>query len=192
MFVFGALTIGAWTACTGDAEVTASPDLCETYCKEIRNKCTGGSLQYRTDDECLKACALLPTGTSNDVGQNTVGCRLRVARAASTLEQCVVAGPFGGNECGTRCLSFCAMVSAHCGDLPTPPYSSEATCIEECRFPFDPAEGEGPNQNPAGNDTINCRSHHLILALSDKTTHCPHTAPVSPVCLTRDAGTDAN
>ena len=211
---FGALlvaTSGAtvFAACVGDdpgpapigeADASASPeasspdgdgggDLCATYCAEIARACTGPNRQYRDDQECMRACALLPQGTEDDGARNSVGCRLRQARAATSLESCIVAGPFGGGTCGTRCEAFCDVVMGNCVELA--PFGSRSTCLEECpKFVFDPNEGEGPDQKSDGNDTINCRSHHAILALDDKVVHCPHTGTASPVCLIRDAGHD--
>jgi hypothetical protein len=183
---------------TADASTNADAggggDLCPTYCTEVAKSCTGANRQYRNAEECLRACALLPKGTEEDRELNTVGCRLRQARAASSLDTCIVAGPFGGGKCGSRCEAFCDVVVGNCAELGSAsPYNSKSTCLEECpRFVLDPAEGEGPDQVSAGNDSLNCRTHHSILALGDKVVHCPHTGVVSPVCLVRDAGHDGH
>lgn len=186
-FLVLAAGTGLVVACLGDDPV-ASGDLCATYCFEVAKSCTGANRQYRNDEECRRTCALLPAGTEADGERNTIGCRVRKARAATNLDSCVVAGPFGGGACGSRCEAFCDVVMGNCtGALA--PYGSKSTCLEECqRFAFDPAEGEGPDQVSAGNDTINCRSHHAILALDDKVTHCGHTTAVSPVCFDRASG----
>jgi hypothetical protein len=186
----------SFTACVGDSPPPAG-DMCERYCSTVAGACTGPNRQYRNDAECRAACAHLPEGTESDGALNTVGCRLRQARAAATTDQCNAAGPFGGGVCGSRCESFCTITARACGEElgPLQPYRSEATCLEQCSlFTFDPDEGEGPDQPFSGNDTVNCRSHHLILALQDAEGHCPHTAPASSVCRSAsptDAGSDA-
>jgi hypothetical protein len=184
------------TACVGDSPPPAG-ETCETYCSTIARSCTGPNRQYRDEKECLATCGKLPEGDESDGALNTVGCRLRQARAAATLEQCTAAGPFGGGLCGSRCEAFCAINARTCGEElgPLQPFRSEATCLEQCSlFTFDPDEGEGPSQDFSGNDTVNCRSFHLILAQQDAEGHCPHTAPASSVCRsaspTGDAGSD--
>lgn len=166
----------------------AGGNLCRTYCTEIAKTCAGANRQYRNDDECLKACAFLPQGTEADGAQNTVGCRLRQARAATNLQSCLAAGPYGGGTCGQRCDAFCDIVGGNCSDQGgSAPYNSRETCLEECpKFHFDPTGGEGPD-HPAGSNTQNCRMHHAILTLGDKVVHCPHTGVVSAVC-NLDAG----
>lgn len=158
---------------------------CSSYCTEIAKSCGGANVQYRNREECIKVCGLLDLGTEKDGDVNTIGCRLRKAKSAKTLGDCVAAGPFGGGVCGTRCAAFCTMIGKRCLDTASPPFEgSEATCNEQCpNFKFDEEEGEGPNQKAfTGKDTINCRSHHLILALSDPERHCPHADVVSTQC----------
>lgn len=177
-------------ACVGDEsqEPTSTTDanLCVSYCSEISKRCTGPSRQYRTDDECLAACGALPAGRTGDGQRNSVSCRLEQAKKAGSLSTCVEAGPFGGGVCGSRCEAFCAINAKNCTAERTDnkaPYGGEGDCIEECRaFAFDPAEGEGPDQAFDGGDTINCRSHHLILSLKDPVPHCSHTTVVSVRC----------
>jgi hypothetical protein len=155
---------------------------CETYCGLVQQKCATPNEQYRSTEECLSACRLLPLGFENDGDRNTIGCRKRIAETATTLEQCVKAGPYGGGTCGNRCTSFCTIVAKNCTGA-NAPYRTEQDCIEACAtFTFDPMEGEGPNQEFAGKNTLNCRSHHLILALGDPAGHCPHAGEISVVC----------
>jgi hypothetical protein len=133
----------------------------------------------------MKVCTNLELGTRNDGDVNSVGCRLRQMRAAATLDSCIAAGPFGGDVCGTRCSNFCRFVGKSCLAIAAPPYGgSEGTCIEACpSFRRDAALGDN-TEVPAfpGADTFNCRSHHLILALSEPEPHCSHADAVSPLC----------
>lgn len=172
-------------ACVSEDPGPSLPLSCSSYCTEIAKSCGGANVQYRNNEECMKTCALLDLGTEKDGDVNTIGCRLRKATSAKGLADCVAAGPFGGGVCGPRCAAFCTILGKNCLSTTTPPFEgSEGTCNERCpSFKFDQTEGEGPNQVAfPGKDTFNCRSHHLILALSDRTTHCPHTDVVSTQC----------
>lgn len=178
-----------WGGCTGDDPADPPPDICATYCIEMTKACTGANRQYRSEEECRSACALLPPGTPDDVGLNTVGCRLKQARAA----QCVAAGPYGGETCGSRCEAYCDIVEKNCIaklGAPNAPYASKSDCLESCGrdYTFDPAVGEGPDIPFLAGDNLNCREHHLILAISDPSGHCGHAGPKSPTCFTADAG----
>ena len=158
---------------------------CELYCTEIARTCGGDKAQYRGKDECLKVCSLLELGNPSDGDVNSVNCRIRRARSAATLEDCVAAGPFGGGVCGARCSSFCTIVEKTCLAIASPPFGgSAANCAEVCpSFKLDPTEGEGPNQTAfPGKDTLNCREHHLILAIGQQVPHCSHADVVSSQC----------
>lgn len=170
----------------------AGGDLCATYCSEIAKSCSGANAQYRDTTECLSACALLEPGTEQDGALDTVGCRLRKARAATDLAACVVAGPFGGGVCGDRCDAFCTIVDKNCSKTTAPPYDSRASCIETCdaQFKLDTTAGEGPVHDLSGHNTLNCREYHAMLSLGANAAaaHCPHTGVVSTVCPASDAG----
>lgn len=180
LLVVGALAVAA-ASCVSENKPVSDLN-CENYCGLVVQKCTEANIQYRSIDECLSACRLLDLGFENDANRNTVSCRMRFARTATTLDDCIKAGPYGGGVCGERCQSFCEIVSKNCtGDKA--PYRTASDCNEACNgFAFDPTEGEGPRQQFQGKNTLNCRSHHLILALSDPQGHCPHAGPVSVVC----------
>lgn len=191
LLAFGAVlsSVTLPVACVSeDPGATATPLTCDSYCTEILKSCGGDNRQYRSRDECLTTCKLLDLGTERDGDVNSISCRLRKATSAKTLSDCVAAGPFGGGVCGQRCDAFCQMIGANCLTVSSPPFQgSQATCNEICpTFKFDPTEGEGPNQSAfSGKDTINCRSHHLILSLAgpaDRETHCPHADAVSAQC----------
>jgi hypothetical protein len=170
-------------ACVTDDPGPSIELSCEAYCTEVAKSCGGANEQYRNTDECMKTCKMLDLGTEKDGDVNTIGCRLRKAKSAKTLADCVAAGPFGGGVCGARCAAFCTIVGKNCLAVDKPPFEgSEATCNEACpTFTFNPAEGEGPGQR-AFSDSLNCRTHHLILSLSDPKNHCPHTDVKSVVC----------
>jgi hypothetical protein len=183
------VALASSTACVDD-DPGAVVVSCSSYCTEIAKKCGGDKEQYRSNDECLKACGFLELGTIKDGDVNSVGCRLRKAQNANTKDDCAAAGPFGGGVCGSRCASFCNMDSKHCSTangVTTPPFKgSSADCNEACvKFAVDASEGESTKQQFDGKDTINCRQFHLILALSDAPGHCPHTDINSATCKPR-------
>jgi hypothetical protein len=153
--------------------------------------CTGDNQQYRNLAECQLACALMDPGTEQDGPIDTIGCRLRQARAASK-QSCIAAGPFGGDVCGNHCDVFCGLVDENCSKEPQPPYPSASTCIEQCpTFRIEDPTAISHTKSPSG-DSFNCRAHHMILSLTDKTNHCPHTGVVSATCqaVPNDAGAD--
>jgi hypothetical protein len=182
---FGALL--AVASCVSEDPGSAIPS-CNDYCTEIMRTCGGEKLQYKDIEQCAKTCAFMEPGTLEDNG-NSIGCRLRKVRAATTLADCVAAGPYGGGVCGTRCGMFCKIIKGNCFGTSTPPYGgSEATCNETCNtYKLDPTEGEGPLQAAfPGKNSLNCRSHHLILSLADPEGHCPHADESSIFCPAPD------
>ena len=152
--VLSSAFIALVAACVSDEDPQASvPPSCDSYCTEVMQRCGGANLQYRDESECRRACQHMDPGTLADANVSSIGCRLSQLRSGN----CLAAGPFGG---------------------------SEGTCNEACpSFALDPGEGEGPNQAAfPGKNSINCREHHLILALKDREPHCGHADIVSVMC----------
>jgi hypothetical protein len=186
LVAFGVLASIVVGACVSD-DPGVKVD-CNAYCTVIAKACGGDNIQYRDTAECMKVCSLLPIGSATDGDTNSIACRLNKAQSAKTLSDCIAAGPFGGGVCGTRCAAYCTIAGKSCFSLPNPIFSgSEGTCNEACpSFHFDPNEGEGPKQDFWGENTLNCRSFHLILSTKspdDAKTHCPHADIVSSVCV---------
>lgn len=188
--IFTFVAAVSWTGCVDDTETgTTKAPICTTYCDAIEANCAG--LEYKNRDECLKACGFMKEGTEGDV-DDTAGCRLAFAKAAAKGDKaaCKKASAFGGTACGDPCATFCRMDDKICisgSDASAKPYSSESSCFEACKtqpLVYDPNGDEGP-QAFEGNDTLNCRMFHLILAIDDRGTHCPHTGPVSATCKAR-------
>ena len=180
--VLSSAFIALVAACVSDEDPQASvPPSCDSYCTEVMQRCGGANLQYRDESECRRACQHMDPGTLADANVSSIGCRLSQLRSGN----CLAAGPFGGGVCGARCATFCRMIGAACVGIASPPFGgSEGTCNEACpSFALDPAEGEGPNQAAfPGKNSINCREHHLILALKDPVPHCGHADIVSVMC----------
>jgi hypothetical protein len=163
---------------------------CDAYCDAIGAVCTGDQLQYVTRDACMGLCPTFPVGTLGDIGVNTLGCRLAIAKSLAGGEgACVGAGPGGAGYCGSDCDSFCASAVQVC---PTD-FASDQACRALCLLiPECPNYFVTPGVTPDA-DTIQCRLYHLTAASLDPTTHCPHVrgeelcTPTSPKCATSGA-----
>ncbi len=159
-----------------DAGITLD---CDSYCTAIANTCTGDATQYPDRDTCLATCALIPLGTAEDTGGNTVGCRLyHVGQAADLgLEHCDHAGPAGAHECGSTCESYCNFVTASCtgGDAQ---YASADECMTACAaFP-----GAEYSASVTSGDKIACRLHYATLAAAGDTASCANAGTSSTAC----------
>ena len=179
----------SWIGCVEQDDPPPVP-ICTQYCDALNVNCRG--LEYKDINECQAVCALMDEGAVGTL-DDTAACRLKFAKEARNSDEaaCKKASAFGGTACGDPCTTFCRLNDRICisgaPDIPSKPYNSESTCIEECKtrpIRYDANAPEGV-QAFDGDDTLNCRMFHLILALGDKATHCPHTAPSSATCRVR-------
>jgi hypothetical protein len=174
----------SWLGCV-DSSAPSDPPICLSYCDEEEAKCKG--INYKDRDQCLAMCNLMKPGNEGTV-DDTAGCRLTQAKAATQGDpvSCKKASAFGGGACGEPCDTWCKMVDAICitgAQGNEKPYGSEADCFEACKtkpIAYNANDGEGPQVKIV--DSLNCRMFHVMLALGDRVTHCPHTEPVSAVC----------
>jgi len=117
---------------------------CAMYCEFIQAACgeaDGFTAQYEEVDACMDYCttwAAWPVGETGDESGNTVACRFtyaqRAAAAEGALERqslCEMAGPSGGDTCGSWCENFCYLSMLNCPDDPLHP-TDEAACLEAC------------------------------------------------------------
>jgi hypothetical protein len=169
----------------GGADADAADPLsCEAYCARIQEKCTAAP-QYPSLDACLGVCLTFPVGSLDDTTGHTLGCRVHVLEATTTLEtaDCAAAGPSGDGACGTKCESYCTAMERICPDV----FSGVADCLETCT----PLLDCGLYTSPAGtpdDPSIQCRFYHLSVAAeglpededATPTTaqgkHCPHAS----------------
>jgi hypothetical protein len=97
--------------------------------------CTGQFAQYRSQEECLSVCALLPLGGPLSLSDNSVSCRQAEATLAGLApdDHCANAGPAGNGKCGDTCDGFCSIVLSAC-KAPASKHSlpSLAKCNELC------------------------------------------------------------
>jgi hypothetical protein len=180
-------------ACVGDdgATESSSAALCDEYCTKVIATCTGGQAMYSSKAQCLSTCSALRPETETSAAGNTVRCRLNQVQAGN----CAGAGLTGGGACGQPCEGFCRVTAKACApDLL--PLGGEGSCLETCRteIRYDPAKADGVAQPLDGEDTLNCRAQHLLLALSEPSPHCLHLRTTASPCnrapAAKDAGAD--
>jgi hypothetical protein len=182
IFVVGVALGGCGDDSTSTPDLSLTLDLagapdCATYCTTIEAACVLGSdggdyTQYPSTTACLAYCtknAAWPAGSTSDVRMNTLGCRLGHASIAKATpaSACVVAGPSGGNVCGSWCDNYCQLMQKNCTGANA--IYDPATCMSKCATM--PATGQ-PGDT-VGN-TVQCRIYHLGVAFDDPVTHCPH------------------
>ncbi len=192
LWLLPALAGGVWLfACVGDTNTQASP--CDAYCNDIQSVCTGVDQQYPDLATCQTFCRQMAPGTPAQGGADTVACRqLDVSSAKDAVSDaekhanCVGAG-IATNCGGSQCAAFCKLNLSMCGGVSS--YVTAAGCEAACKkwgTSFD-----GKLLGSTG-DTLQCRTYHMELSQTgtpqDKTTHCPHTDPVSARCFDADAG----
>lgn len=167
------------------------PPSCEKYCATVMANCDGDHLQYASEADCARACALFIPGAPSDRTDNTLACRQHHAGNPSKTDParfCEAAGPFGGGVCGDRCAAFCEITLAVCTagvDGGPPPYADMPACATACaNFSFAGlADGGGPTPSgPETGDTLDCRMYHAARAIADAAGHCADTAERAPRC----------
>lgn len=201
--IVGALLwLPAFTACASILDIqTAKHDpaldvadsgttLCERYCDEVQKNCTTSQFeQYTSRTVCLSVCSRLQPGSTDDVGGNTVGCRLHYAKSAGTAGEknlnCPAAGPGGNGICGSNCESLCAIVLPTCQSLDAPPFANEADCLAACAPVPDTNNYSDSNTDTY---TVQCRLYHVSAAQTDPVIHCKHVAGIGFCAAPPDAG----
>jgi len=163
---------------------------CTAYCGRVMDSCTADHAQYRSHDECLAMCALLPPGKGGETEGNTLACREYYAGTPARTDApsyCASAGPFGGRNCGDRCTAFCQLTLAACSpDAGKAPYRTYGDCQADCaEFAYEWADaGDAGGDDPYGpstGDTLNCRLFHLREAVADRA-RCADLAANSATC----------
>lgn len=177
---------------TGDMGTTTAgpePSLCEDYCDDIMESCTGTDLQYRDHAQCMKICKMFPEGELGQVGENTVACRAKYvgdARYGSGTEleaYCRRAGPGGDGYCGSNCEGYCSLMMHVCtgSEVGVYRFDSQEECLDACEGV--PSSGEGyAVSNPliADGNHVECRLFHVAsAAMLDPEEHCEHAMGVT-------------
>jgi hypothetical protein len=188
-FCLTALALAACQAVAGIEDRTFDPDFgkppasaqCKDYCATVMDACTGDDAQYTTEEICLGVCAKLDPGDDEDVGSNTVACRLFYANDAKREhDSCKAAGPGGDGVCGTDCEAYCQLFPTVC---PTDyKYGSTKDCLKFCNA-LPTHNGLDVSTDHDG-DSVECRLVHLSSATT-KPEHCPHAQipPSKPYCI---------
>ncbi|HEY6724417.1 MAG TPA: hypothetical protein VI197_10305 [Polyangiaceae bacterium] len=177
---------------TGTANTTTGgpePSLCEDYCHDIMESCTGSQLQYRDQAQCMKICKMLPEGELGKINENTVACRAKYvgdARYGSGTEldaYCRRAGPGGAGYCGSNCEGYCSLMMHVCtgSDVGVYKFDSSEACVEACEALPSSDEGYAVS-NPliADGNHVECRLFHVTsAAMLDPEEHCEHAMGVT-------------
>jgi hypothetical protein len=179
-------------ASSGDAETTTGgvqETLCESYCDDIMEACTGPQLQYRDRAQCLAICGMFPEGKVGQVNENTVACRAKYvgdARYGSGTEleaYCRRGGPGGAGFCGSNCDGYCTLMMQVCSgdDVGVYQYESEADCLEACEaMPSSDVGYSVSNPLIADGNHLECRLFHVASgAMLDAEEHCEHAMGVT-------------
>ncbi len=166
--------------------------LCERYCATLAANCPGDLAQYSDEQTCLDTCAILPAGSPGDSGVDTVECRVAEAEKAGRLEPefyCPLAGPVGGDKCGSDCEGFCTIMAAFCTAERTNGeyyYPDLGSCLAECAtLPVAP-EPYSATLHTVG-PYLQCRIFHACAADIDADYHCGHALGEAP-CAEIDGG----
>jgi hypothetical protein len=144
-------------------------ELCVEYCDTVIANCESDNAQYAARPSCINTCNALPPGNETEPFENTVHCRLVRAKGADSLpdEECVAAGPGGGNTCGSNCEAWCHLLESECRD--------EFVSLDDCPTACATLQDDGGfNVDTSYNrDDVQCRIIHLGAAAQDDV-HCNH------------------
>jgi len=186
---------GDSSSSTGGTEGTSTttggpePTLCESYCDDIMEACTGPQLQYRDHAQCMAICGMLPEGKLGQVNENSVACRAKYvgdARYGSGTEleaYCRRGGPGGAGFCGSNCEGYCSLMMEVCSgsDVGIYQFDSNEACTAACEAL--PSSDEGYSvSNPliADGNHVECRLFHVAsAAMLDPEEHCEHAMGVT-------------
>lgn len=164
--------------------------LCDKYCEEVTEHCTGDLQQYRDLRQCQTVCELFPQGElASRANENTVACRLRYAsnaRYAAGTEQsayCRQAGPGGDGRCGTNCESYCTLMMQVCSAEVAAIYRYETVeeCIGACSaLPVSDEPYSSASIVVADGNHVQCRLFHVTsAAMLDAEEHCEHAIGIT-------------
>lgn len=186
----GSTTSATSSNTTGGGTGSEPPQtLCDSYCDDMMEACTGARAQYRDRAQCLKICEMLPEGTLGKVNENTVACRAKYvgdARYSNGTEldaYCRRAGPGGAGFCGSNCDGYCTLMMQVCSgsDVGVYQFASESDCLDVCEG-LPSAETGYSISNPeiADGNHVECRLFHVAsAAMLDPEEHCEHAMGVT-------------
>jgi hypothetical protein len=162
---------------------------CTDYCDEVMNVCVGGFQVYSSHATCLAACNALDQGGPDDPPKsNTVYCRERlVAGTAEAPVDCAMAGPGGGDQCGSDCEGYCQILMAACDQAP--PDLNE--CVRQCGALKHDVGRFNVSGTYVKGDSIQCRMYYASESLLDPSL-CKNAvvAPKDPRALCTETATE--
>ncbi len=172
----------------GGQPPTEPESLCNQYCSNVMDGCTGEHAQYIDFAACQLSCARLPEGLADARNGNTVNCRLTYAKKAPSepYTYCTWAGPGGDGKCGGNCEGFCSLMMPTCNasstSSPTEYFSSLEACQSTCAGLQDVGLYNSTDTAlQTGQDHVQCRLYHVGAAIAedDSITHCSHAMGLS-------------
>jgi hypothetical protein len=166
----------------GSVPLVGSLD-CQSYCQNVQTICTGDNLQFRDDQDCAALCDSWDIGDADDIGDNTIGCRMHYLSFAAMSEvdavaNCRFAGPHGAGKCGGSCENFCLLTQTVCTGE-----QAEFNSYDQCQKRCKGWDATLPYTYDATGDNFACRMSHLTEAGRDPISHCPLLADDSPDCV---------
>jgi hypothetical protein len=186
----GPATLGAEDATIPDAGVDAGAFSCANYCSTIMANCTGNNAEYLSTAICAQMCPVFDIGTTvGDTADDTLGCRLFHAMAATTPIaadlHCRFAGPLGGDHCGDPREAFCALDTSYCVAPNPVPYTGGQGGCQTATQPIKYIVAGAGDLTSEATNTLNCRLWHMETAYTSAaygSIHCPHTELMSSTC----------
>ena len=176
---------------TLNPQVTADA-ACTSYCSTIMQNCTGANSQYVSLPVCLADCSHMPQVLTDAMSGNSVQCRQAYADSAKNAgepaEDCYIAGPMGGDQCGLACDAYCTMIAPICPMA----FDGFASCSAYCSKLTNNKHGYNTSAEYQRGDTLQCRIFHLSAATQTPLSHCPHAgdAQDNHYCNNIDAGVE--
>jgi hypothetical protein len=183
---------------SSDADAGAQPPSndCQRYCADLELCKDVNAQQYLSTAMCLKACSLFAEHGDNDKSgddENSVACRLKYAQklpnesGPEAAEDCVYAGPGGGDKCGSVCEGFCTLMMATCtrDNVAPEPWFFETmdACLSACNAlplrnepysTYDSADKFYGDGSKIADYDQQCRLFHVSSALLGDLEHCEH------------------
>jgi len=155
---------------------------CIDYCDNVMSKCSGSNQVYSSRRTCLDVCRVLePGGPDDPPKSNTVFCRnTLIANSAEPEVDCSLAGPGGGDQCGSDCEAYCQILIASCAQVPT---HNVSECARQCSA----LKREGAFSTSGiyvKGDSLECRMFYASQAATDPS-NCKNAlvAPPNPDAL---------
>lgn len=152
--------------------------LCDVYCTQVMDNCTGANAVYPDRAACLAACEAFPQdGADGAIAGNHVQCRIYHATApaaADAATHCPHTSVTGASVCGDSvCAAYCDQVGVNCPNL----YPSRQACELGCVEVMDAGQWDDETGN-----TLSCRAHFASWPAALDPAQCVNASIGSNLC----------